>query len=283
MEFKIVSDSAADLQRLDGIAYECVPLTIRTSEREFVDDESLDVGEMLDYLEKIKGKSGSACPNVATWKQAFGDYEQVFCVTITSNLSGSFNAARVAAEEYMSEHEGRRVHVFDSLSTGPENVLIIEKIKELIIEGCDFDTIVNKVNEYKNTTHLIFALESMHNLANNGRVSPIVAKIAGLLGIRVVGKASNEGTLEIVNKSRGIKNMLNDIIENMKKNGFLGGLVRIHHCDNPEGSKTLKEKILSAFPKALVSIFKTTALCSFYAERGGILVGYEGAPKIPTV
>ena len=282
MNFRIVSDSSADLMKFESsVPFVSVPLTIRTSEREFVDDENLNVGEMLDYLEKYKGKSGSACPNVLTWKNAFEDCEQVFCVTITSNLSGSYNAARVAAEEYMNANPGRRVHVFDSLSTGPENVLIIEKINELILAGKDFDTIVKEVNTYKNRTHLLFALESMHNLANNGRVSPLVAKIAGIIGIRVVGKASNEGTLEIVNKSRGVKNMINDIIENMKKNGFLGGIVRIHHCENPETSNTIKERIISLFPDSIVKIFKTTALCSFYAERGGVLIAYEGAEKVP--
>ena len=282
MNFKIVSDSAADLLKFESeVPFVSVPLTIRTAEREFVDDENLNVSEMLDYLEKYKGKSGSACPNVAVWKNAFGDCEQVFCTTITSNLSGSYNAARVAAEEYMREHPGRKVYVFDSLSTGPEIVLIIEKINELILKGEDFESIVKKVNAYKNKTHLIFALQSMHNLANNGRVSPLVAKIAGLIGIRVVGKASNVGTLEIVSKARGAKNMLNDIMDNMKKNGFIGGIVRIHHCENPETSTTIKERILSIFPDSIVKIFKTTALCSFYAERGGVLIAYEGAEKVP--
>lgn len=280
MNFKIVSDSAADLMVFNSaVPFVSVPLTIRTNEREFVDNAELNIKEMLDYLEKFKGKSGSACPNVATWKNAFGDSKQVFGVTITSNLSGSYNAARVAAEEYMKENEGARVHIFDSLSTGPENVLIIEKINELILQDKDFDTIVEEVNEYKSRTHLLFALESMHNLANNGRVSPLVAKIAGILGIRVVGKASNEGTLEIVSKSRGAKNMMNDIVDNMRINGFVGGTVRIHHCENPAASEVLKEKIIAEFPHANVSIYTTTALCSFYAERGGILVAYEGAKK----
>lgn len=280
MNFKIVSDSSSDLLSLASeVPFSSVPLTIRTAEREFVDDENLNVSEMLDYLEKFKGKSGSACPNVAVWKNAFENYEQVFCVTITRNLSGSYNAARVAAEEYMRDNPGRRVHVFDSLSTGPENVLIIEKINQLILEGKDFDTIVKTVNEYKNKTHLIFALESMHNLANNGRVSPLVAKIAGIIGIRVVGKASNEGTLEIVSKARGVKNMINDIVDNMKKHGFVGGIVRIHHCENPASADSVKEKILSIFPESIIKIFKTTALCSFYAERGGLLLAYEGAAK----
>lgn len=276
----IVSDSSSDLLSFNSsVPFVSVPLTIRAGDREFVDDKELNLKDMLDYLEKFKGKSGSACPSVAAYKAAFGDADEVFCVTITSNLSGSFNSARVAAKQYMEENAGKAVHVFDSLSTGPENVLIIEKINSLIEEGKKFSEIVDEVNAYQKTTHLLFALESMRNLSNNGRVSPLVAKIAGILGIRVVGKASNEGTLEIVNKSRGFKNMINDIFENMKKNGFLGGKVRIHHCENPEGSEILAKKILSAFPKTVIKIFSTTALCGFYAERGGILVGYEGSAK----
>ena len=274
--FKIVSDSSSDIREFSA-AFSSVPLKIRTDEREFCDDDTLNLSEMLTYLEKYKGKSGSACPNTAEWLEAFEDYENIFCVTITSSLSGSYNSAYGAAKEYMEKYPERHVLVIDSLSTGPECALVIEKLGTLINEGKDFDEISAEIKEYQKHTHLIFALESMHNLANNGRVSPIVAKLAGVIGIRIVGKASDEGTLEPLHKIRGEKRTLEALFDEMKKFGFRSGKVSIGHCQNEQAALTLKEKIMAEFKHARVEIHKMRGLCSFYAEKGGMLVGFEKA------
>ena len=279
MEYKIISDSSSDLTELSGVPFESVPLKIITSEKEYVDDKNLNVHAMLADLEQYKGRSSTSCPNTDDWKRAFEDADNVFCVTITSGLSGSCNCARISTSEYVEENPGKNAFVVDSLSTGPESALIIEKLRELIGEKLKFEEIKEKILEYKSKTHLIFALESMHNLANNGRVSPLVAKIAGVLGIRVVGKASNEGTLEITDKTRGLQKTISTIVENMKNSGFIGGKVKIHHCENPSALEALKAAIMNAFPAAKIETALTRGLCSFYAERGGILVGFEGALK----
>jgi DegV family protein with EDD domain len=275
MDFIIVSDSSSDLLSLDGVSFNSVPLKIMTDVKEYVDNSELDVRDMLSDLSKYKGRSRSACPGIGEYLAAFGDAQYVFCVTITSGLSGSFNAAKGAEKQYMEEHPDRRVHVIDSLSTGPENALLIAKLRELILSGESFDSIVEKITEYHNHTRLIFALESLHNLANNGRVSPIVAKLSGVLGIRIVGRASDKGTLEIIEKSRGANKMLADIVKNMCGDGYCGGRVKIHHADNEESALALKDKIVEKYPDAQIEIAMTRGLCSFYAERGGLLVGFE--------
>ena len=276
MNYKIVCDSSADLSSLGNIPFASVPMKIISADREFIDGESANVAEMTEYLKNYKGKSGSSCPNVGDWLDSFEDYDNIFCVTITSGLSGSYNSAKSAAEEYVASNPDRRVWVCDTLSVGPEAVLIIERMRELILEGRDFDGIVEEIKKYQKKTHLIFALESLRNLANNGRVSPLVAKISGVLGIRVVGKASNEGTLEVTNKARGGANTLSAIVENMLKSGYIGGKLRIHHCENKSAADALKGEILSLYPRADVSIIRTGILCSFYAEEGGLLIGFEG-------
>ena len=275
MDFIIVSDSSSDLLSLDGVSFNSVPLKIMTDVKEYVDNSELDVRDMLSDLSKYKGRSRSACPGIGEYLAAFGDAQYVFCVTITSGLSGSFNAAKGAEKQYMEEHPDRRVHVIDSLSTGPENALLIAKLRELILSGESFDSIVEKITEYHNHTRLIFALESLHNLANNGRVSPLVAKLSGVLGIRIVGRASDKGTLEIIEKSRGANKMLADIVKNMCGDGYCGGRVKIHHADNEESALALKDKIVEKYPDAQIEIAMTRGLCSFYAERGGLLVGFE--------
>ena len=276
MNFKIVSDSSSDIKELSGIDFESAPLKIITSEREYVDDKSLDVVGMLSDLKKYKGKSRTSCPNSEEFLLAFGECEKVFCITITSNLSGSFNAASVAAKTYLADHPDRRVHVIDSLSTGPESALVIERLRDLIIEGKDFDTVKTEITDYNlNHTRLLFALESMHNLANNGRVSPIVARMAGLLGIRAIGRASDVGTLEMICKSRGPEATARDILANMIGDGYKGGRVKIHHANNLPAAELLISKIKDSYPEAKIDVGMAGGLCSFYAEQGGLLIGFE--------
>lgn len=275
MKMKIVADSSADLLTNEDRSFVSVPMKIMTDYTEYVDDETLDIKSMAEDLAAYKGKSGSACPGVGDWLEAFGDAEGVFCITITSNLSGSYNSAMVAKETYESENPGRKVFVIDSLSAGPELTLIKEKIEELMAEGKEFEIICEEITEYKKTTYLTFMLKSLINLANNGRVSPAVAKIAGVLGIHVTGIASAVGTLEQKGKSRGEKKAILAVWKQMKELGYKGGKVLIDHCFNESAAKKLTEMIKGEYPNAIVRISATRGLCSFYAEQGGMLVGME--------
>ena len=275
MTYKIITDSSSNLHEFSGIDYACVPLTINTDEREFVDSKDLDVKEMVDYLSTYKGKSGSACPSVAAYLDSFGDADRVFVITITGTLSGSCNAARLAKEDYEADYPDRKVFVIDSLSAGPELKLIAEKLKELIDSGMDFDEICTSIMAYKEKTGLVFCLENLTNLANNGRINPAVAKIAGMIGIRICGTASPQGELDPSDKCRGEKKATAGILGLFAKHGYAGGKVIIDHCYNETYANTVKEAILKNYPEADIRFGKTYGLCSFYAEKGGLMIGFE--------
>ncbi|MBO4976941.1 MAG: DegV family protein [Lachnospiraceae bacterium] len=276
MHYKIVSDSGVNLRRMEAaVDYATVPLKIFTDEREFIDNLELDIREMVSYLKEYKGKSGTACPSVSDWLDAFGDAERVFCFTITSTLSGSYNAACVAKADYEAEYPGRSVVIVDSLSAGPEMQIWIERVAEMIMQGKGFEEICDEISTYKEKTGLMFSLESLKNLANNGRVSPLVAGVAGALGIRIVGRASAGGELEPMDKCRGEKKALAKIISRMKEMGFKGGKVLIDHCNNLSAADQLKQQIMQEYPEAGISIGETCGLCSFYAEKGGLMIGFE--------
>lgn len=275
MSSKIVLDSSGNLQHFDGVDFASVPLKILAGDREFVDDSRTDVDEMVHFLKEYKGKASTSCPGVGEFLDAFGDAEDVYCVTITSNLSGSYNAAEVAARTYREQHPERKVHVFDSLSTGGEMALLAEKIRELIREKVPFESVVQQVKAYQQRTRLLFSLESLHNLANNGRVPGAVAAIAGMLGIRLIGKASDVGTLQPIGKARGEKKLIPELVRHLKEMGYSGGKVRIDHCSNENAAVKLLEAIHVSYPSADISIGANGALCSFYAEKGGFLIGFE--------
>lgn len=276
IDAKIVTDSSANMVFGDpDIA--SVPLKIITDNNEYIDDATLDTQAMVLDLLTYSGRSSTACPSPQDWLDAFDNKPYVFCVAITSNLSGSCNAANIAKADYEQAFPGRKVCVVDTLSAAGEMQLIVEKLQELIAADLSFEQIEAEIARYQQKTGLIFMLESLKNLANNGRVSKITAKAAGILGIRVVGRASDVGTLEQLAKCRGEKKAIEALLDYLKEFGYKGGKVCISHCLNAEAAETMKAGILKMYPQADIDIRPTSGLCSFYAEKGGLLVGFEKA------
>ena len=276
MKIKIITDSASNMLSLSGVDFESVPLRIRTDVKEYVDNADLDVAGMVAELSAYKGRSGTACPGVGDWLAAFEGYDEIYCVTIISTLSGSYNAAMTAKHQYEEEHPGAKVFVLDSYTAGAEMKLHLEKLRDLVLEGKDFETICKEVVAYKEEhTSLIFSLESLHNLCNNGRVHPAVAKIASIVGLRLVGDVSEDGQLHPTDKCRGEKKTISGIYKNMIRLGYKGGTLLIDHCYGENTAQALKDTVLADFPQARVEIAPTGGLCSFYAEKGGLMIGFE--------
>ena len=277
MNTKIVVDSSASLYTLQGVDFECVPLKIITDDAEYLDNGTMDALGMAQTLRTHKGKTSTPCPNVSDWLAAYEGADEVYAITITGTLSGSYNAAQLAAEEYQQENPGKRVFVLDSLSTGPEQRLLAEHLRDLLAEGKEFDEICEEMLRYHKHTHLLFSLESLANLARNGRVKPAVAAVARMLGIRVIGQASEAGELDVLCKTRGEHGALERIVLELKEHGYTNGRLHISHCGNPAAAERLKHMVKAVFDGAKVDISECGGLCSYYAELGGLLVGYEDA------
>lgn len=275
MKIRLVADSSANIYPNHTPVVYAAPMKIVTSVKEYVDDDNLNVPEMLKELREYKGKSSTACPSANDWLETFEDADIVYGVSITSNLSGCYNAAMVAKAQYEESHPGRKVFILDTLSTGPEMQLLLEKYDELIKNGLSFDEVVSEIREYHKKTHLAFFLSSLDNFAKNGRVNPVVAKAIGVLGLRIVGKASDEGTLEPMHKVRGERKTLLQLFETMKDLGYKGGKVRLAHSYNVDTAESFKNIILASFPDADVSYTLNRGLCCYYAEEDGLLAGFE--------
>ena len=272
---RIVSDSSCDLSCFPSADFVSVPLRIVTAQKEYVDDAQLDAAAMAQELKLYKGRSGTTCPNAADWAAAFDGADEIFALTITSALSGSYNAAHCARESYLSSHPNCRIFLLDTLSTGPEMLLILEKIRDLLNAQLSFDQITAEIAAYSARTHLLFLLSSVKNLSRNGRVSRLGAEAVGLLGLRLLGQASREGTLELLGKHRGQPASLRRLVEQMESMGYAGGKVRISHCLAEDSARQLSSAIAAQYPRADIEIRPAGGLCSFYAEIGGLLVGYE--------
>lgn len=275
MKRKIVADSSCDMWELNGVDFAVAPMTISTDNKHYVDNQELDVHLMSEELAKYKGVSHTACPSVGSWLDCYEGFDEVFVITLTGAMSGTYNSAMTAKGIYEEENENVKVHVFDSLSTGPEMRLLIEKLKEMIEEDLPFEEIVEKGQDYLNHTRLFFALKSLHNFAMNGRVSKAVASAIGVLNISIFATASEEGTIQQISKCRGEKKVVKSMIEHLENAGYHGGKVRISHADNLKLAHNVRDKILELYPNADIIVYPMGGLCTYYAEIGGLLVGCE--------
>ena len=275
MKRKIVADSSCDMWELNGVDFAVAPMTISTDNKHYVDNQELDVHLMSEDLAKYKGVSHTACPSVGSWLDCYEGYDEVFVVTLTGAMSGTYNSAMTAKGIYEEENENVKVHVFDSLSTGPEMRLLIEKLKEMIEEDLTFEEIVEKGQDYLKHTRLFFALKSLHNFAMNGRVNKAVASAIGVLNISIFATASEEGTIQQISKCRGEKKVVKSMIEHLENAGYHGGKVRISHADNLKLAHSVRDKILELYPHADIIVYSMGGLCTYYAEIGGLLVGCE--------
>lgn len=275
MKRKIVADSSCDIWELNGVDFAVAPMTISTDNKHYVDNQELDVRLMSEDLAKYKGVSHTACPSVGSWLDCYEGFDEIFVITLTGAMSGTYNSAMTAKGIYEEENENVKVHVFDSLSTGPEMRLLIEKLKEMIDEDLPFEEIVEKGQDYLNHTRLFFALKSLHNFAMNGRVSKTVASAIGVLNISIFATASEEGTIQQISKCRGEKKVVKSMIEHLENAGYHGGKVRISHADNLKLAHSVRDKILELYPHADIIVYPMGGLCTYYAEIGGLLVGCE--------
>ena len=254
---RLVADSACDIKELEGMVFKAVPLTISTDNEEFCDDGQLDIHRMLDILEKHKGRSYTACPGIDAWLEAFGDDNEIFVVTITAGMSGTYNSAMAARAVYLEEHPQAKVRVIDSKSTGPQMLIILEQLQQMIKEGKTFEEIDGAIDAYMQKTRLV------------------VASAAEVLGISVIGTASSHGTLEAIGKCRGDKKLLVKLQALLDDAGYEGGKLRICHVENEALADKIADMIKQAYGATDVCVYKAGGLCSYYAERGGIILSCE--------
>ena len=279
MTWKIVADSGCDYRQLEkpafGTEFVSVPLKIQVADQVFVDDANLDIDKMMETMYATSEASKSACPSPDDYLRAFEGAKHIFVVTITGTLSGSHNSAQLAKNIYLEEHPDTQIHVIDSLSAGGEVDLLVEKLNELIDQGLSYDEVVKAITDYQTKTKLLFVLAKVDNLVKNGRLSKLIGAVVGLLNIRMVGEASATGTLELLQKARGPKKSLQAAFEELLKGGYAGGRIVMAHRSNEKFCQQLSELVREKYPQAAISIVPTSGLCSFYAEDGGLLMGYE--------
>lgn len=277
MSYKIIGDSCTDLP-IDLIKDEniqLVPLSMQIEDEVIVDDSTFNQSEFLRKMAASKECPKSSCPSPESYMDAFEGADDVFVITLSSKLSGSYNSAELAKKLYLEEHPKKNIEIIDSKSASVGQTLLVYKLKELLDKGTSFKETVKKINTFRDTMQTKFVLESLDNLRKNGRLNNITAVICSALNIKPV-MGANDGEIVKLDQARGVERALLKMIkyveEDVKdaKHRILG----IAHCNNYERALFVKEEMLKRIPFVNCFIADTSGIASLYANDGGIIISY---------
>ena len=278
MDRVILADSSCDVneQLIDHIGLELIPFKLYVDGVEYVDDKAFNVINFIDKMVKSSELPRSACPSPNDFMERFNGAKEVFIVTISSKLSGTFNSAELGKNLYLEENPDAKVHVFDSKSASIGESLVALKIKEAIDGGKNFEETVDYVENFIAGQKTFFIAESLDNLMKNGRISKFKGKLATALNIKPIMKATDEGEITLHEKARGSNKAFKKLAEIICENAENANerVLAISHCNNPDRAQMLKGEVEKLCSFKEVIIVQTAGLSSLYVDNQGIIVSF---------
>lgn len=277
MSYKIIVDSCGELPERckNDDHFESIPLSMQIDEHLIVDDETFDQADFLKKVAESPNCPKSSCPSPERYMEAYRcEAEHVYAVTLSGNLSGSYNSAVLGKNLYHEEYGDKKIHVFDSCSASIGETLLALKIEECEAKGMSFEETVEAVEAYKNEQHTYFVLETLEVLRKNGRLSNLKAFVANALNIKPIMGSTPEGQIQQLSQTRGINRAVLKMIDYLVEEATNPEekIVAISHCNCPERAQMAKEEILKRMPVKDVIILDTRGISSMYANDGGIIM-----------
>ncbi len=277
MNYKIVVDSCGELtEEMKKSGYfESVPMSIELEGNTIIDDENFDQKEFLAKIAASSECPKSSCPSPERYMQSYlCEAERVYVVTLSEELSGSYNSAVLGKNLYEEEHGEKEIHIFNSKSASVGESLIALKIQECEDTGMAFEEVVRTVEAYIESQNTYFVLETLETLKKNGRLKGVKALVASALNIKPVMGSTPEGTICQIGQARGIKKalakMTETVVEHLK-NGE-EKVLGIAHCNCRERAEAVAGMIREHTKVKDVVILDTAGISSMYANDGGIIV-----------
>ena len=277
MDYKIIADSCCDvtedIKKVTGV--ELVPLTLRIGDKEYVDDDSLDIGNYLQEMKNSKTAPKTSCPSIHDFLERFRDKKNIFVVTISSALSGTYNSAMQAKAIIEEEFKDKFIHVFDSMSAVVGETLVHLKIHEYLKKNLKNTEVVDKVNKYIKEMKTFFLLENTDNLVKSGRLSPIIAKAANILNIKPI-MGDDNGNIRLVDKVRGYERAFRRLADIIGEEGsrLEEKVLGIAHCNCLERAMKFKEMVMKKYPFKDIIVVEMGGLSSTYANDGGLVIAF---------
>ena len=277
MRYKIVIDSCGELVEKwkDSPAVERASLTLTVDDEDIIDDDTFDQAYFLKRVAESPNCPKSSCPSPERYMRAFDcEAEHVYAVTLSSELSGSYNSAVLGMNLLKETHPDKKIHVFNSRSASVGQTLIALKIEECEEQGMEFEEVVKKVDAYISEQNTYFVLETLETLRKNGRLSNLKAFVATALKIKPVMGSTPEGTIVQLDQARGmnkaVMKMVDYVVERTPNPAEK--VLGISHCNCPARAQAVKEAILERIPVKDVILLDTAGVSSMYANDGGIII-----------
>ncbi len=278
MSYRIIGDSCTDLPKelREDPHFKLVPLTLIVDDASIVDDDTFRQKEFLHMVSKSPNSPKSACPSPEDYMKHFDFDGDVYVITLSSQLSGSYNSAELAKKIYLEDHPDKKVEIIDSRSASVGQALIAMKIKELKEAKDSFESVVEKIHAFRDSLKTKFVLETLDTLRKNGRLSNLQAIICSALNIKPVMGATPEGSICKIDQARGITKALSlmaktiegDVLKPQER------ILGIAHCNNYERALFIKDEILKRIPFKDYFIVDTAGVSSLYANEGGIITAH---------
>ena len=275
--YKIVIDSCGELseEMKENGHFANVPLTLQVDDAEIVDDMTFDQADFLRKVAAYPECPKSACPSPEVYQRGFeADAEHLYAVTLSSELSGSYNSAELGKNLVLEEHPEKKIHVFNSKSASVGETLIALKIQECEEAGMEFQEVVKEVDQYIETQHTFFVLETLDTLRKNGRLSNLKALVAGALNIKPVMGSTPEGAICQLSQARGMNKALEKMVQEVvaKTKNCEEKILAIAHCNCPQRAALVKEKLEKAANFKDIFVLDTAGVSSLYANDGGVII-----------
>lgn len=277
MSYKIVIDSCGELldEWKQDTRFESVPLTLTVGNENIIDDSTFDQADFLKKVADCPECPKSACPSPERYRKAFDcDADHVYCVTLSAELSGSYNSAMLGRSLVEEKHPGKKIHIFNSCSASVGETLIALKIQECEEKGMDYKQTIDTVEHYISQQNTFFVLENLETLRKNGRLSRVKALVASALKIKPVMGATQEGTICQLDQARGMNKALVKMVEHIQEvtTDSVNRTLAISHCNCAQRAQMLKEALEEKMHLKKILVLDTAGVSSMYANDGGIIV-----------
>lgn len=279
MNYKIVVDSCGELtyKMKESGAFVTASLSMQVNGESVIDDETFDQADFLHKLAASPECPKSSCPSPEKYMNLYkGKEEHVYAVTLSSELSGSYNSAELGKKLWAEDNPGssKRVHVFNSKSASVGETLIAMKIQECEEKGLDFDEIIKITDEYIESQHTYFVLDNLDTLRKNGRLTGIKSIVASALNIKPVLGSTPEGSICQLGQARGIRRALVKMVNQiaLENKDAKDKILAIAHCNCFERAREVERMLLEKMHVKFSFIIDTAGISTMYANDGGIIV-----------
>ena len=277
MSYKIVVDSCCELPEKykKDPHFEIVPLGLEVGDYRIMDDEHFNQKEFLEQVASCPQCPRSSCPSPESYRQAFeSEAEHIYVVTLSGNLSGSYNSAMVGRQMYLEEDESKQIYVMDSCSASCGETQLALLAASLEEQGLSFEEVVSRLEAFRSEMNTYFVLDNLETLRKNGRLSKVKALVASALKIKPVMGSTEEGAIYQLDQARGINKalvkMAQAIVE--KTADSEQKVLAISHCNCHERAILLKNALEERMPMKKIVILDTAGVSSMYANDGGVIV-----------